>query len=325
MGILSLFKPTEASDEIVKAGFEIADCESNCDDCHAKFPLSVKFADDDGKALWKSTKPYGLHLVVSTGKTDWTHNAVEDAESVEGKLDSFLESYSYPDGKIKVSVSSLSSTSSNVDVLILPFFVWVRNVTKDNVQQILKDLLPKLVEERDNVKKEDAKNGVKVNQTTDSQPDHGDVLAGLTSFSKLSVNLPFVSSDFLKDGSNVEVSVDDSFAYVFLCSHATRDKRCGITAPIMKKEFELNLRDFDLYRDASDKSPGGVQIAFINHVGGHKFAANLIMYMKQLGKNIWLARCNPSNVKPIIENSILHGKVWPEKVRIVQQFKSVDW
>jgi hypothetical protein len=43
------------------------------------------------------------------------------------------------------------------------------------------------------------------------------------------------------------------------------------------------------------------------------------------GKNIWLARCSPSNVKPIVEQTILEGKVWPEQVRIVQKFKGIEW
>lgn len=335
MGILSFFK-TSASTEIVKAGFELADCDANCDDCHSKFPLNVKFQDDDGAALWKSTKPYGLHLVVSTGRTDWTHDALEDKSSVEGVLDKFLGSYKFPDGAIKVSVSSRPSTSDDEkyrDVLILPFFVWVKNVTTDNVVDVLEKLLPVLVAEREKERveqKEEAAEDSSVpngdgNGTVKVNQDSSEVLASLSTFSKLSLDLPFVSGDFLKDDSKVDVSVDNAFAYVFLCSHTTRDKRCGITAPIMKKEFELHLRDHDLYRDASDTRPGGVKIDFINHVGGHKFAANLLMYVKQLGKNIWLARCKPNNVKPIIEESLLLGKVWPEKVRIVQQFKGIDW
>jgi hypothetical protein len=351
MGLGSFFRSSSASD-ITRAGFELANCDVDCDDCHTNFPRSVKFQDDDGKQLWKSTKPYGLHLVISTGKVDWQHNALDNKFSLEALVDKFLNSYSFPDGEIKVSVSSIAPSSTHDDqddeddhdhkslygdILILPFFVWVRKATKDNIADVLTKLLPLLVKERELhpttgndhqilINANSTTNGISNNKPlVNVNQDSSDVLASLSTFSKLSINLSFVSSDFLEDGSNVDVSVDNSYAYVFLCSHTTRDKRCGITAPIMKKEFEFHLRDFDLYRDASDSRPNGVKIAFINHVGGHKFAANVLMYTKKLGKNIWLARCTPNNVKPIIEQSLLLGKVWPQKVRIVQQFKGIEW
>lgn len=65
---------------------------------------------------------------------------------------------------------------------------------------------------------------------------------------------------------------------ILLCSHKTRDLRCGISAPLLAKEFERHLRPLGLYRDLHDTRPGGVGIYFINHVGGHKFAANVIVY-----------------------------------------------
>ncbi|GMF06184.1 unnamed protein product [[Candida] boidinii] len=114
-------------------------------------------------------------------------------------------------------------------------------------------------------------------------------------------------------------------AYVMLCSHKTRDKRCGITAPIMKKEFDLHLRELDLYRDISDNRPKGVNVIFINHVGGHKFSANVLINLRS-GEDIWYAKCSPLNVKPIIDETILnHGKVFPEYVRIVQKYNPINW
>jgi hypothetical protein len=40
------------------------------------------------------------------------------------------------------------------------------------------------------------------------------------------------------------------------------------------------LRPLGLLRDLHDERPGGVGIYFINHVGGHKFAANVIIYRR---------------------------------------------
>lgn len=67
---------------------------------------------------------------------------------------------------------------------------------------------------------------------------------------------------------------------ILLCSHKTRDARCGQSAPLLRREFERHLRPLGLYRDLHDERPGGCGIYFINHVGGHKFAANVLIYRR---------------------------------------------
>lgn len=100
---------------------------------------------------------------------------------------------------------------------------------------------------------------------------------------------------------------------VLLCSHKRRDARCGITAPLIKKELERHLRPLDLYRDAYDERPGGVGIFFVSHVGGHKFAANVMIYRKKEQQMIWLARVRPEHCEGIVKYTLLQGKlVHPE-------------
>ena len=96
---------------------------------------------------------------------------------------------------------------------------------------------------------------------------------------------------------------------VLLCSHRRRDARCGITAPLMKKELERHLRRRGLYRDLDDERPGGAGIYFISHVGGHKFAANVLIYRKKEQQMIWLARARPEHCEGIVKYTILQGKV----------------
>ncbi|KAK5626209.1 hypothetical protein RRF57_001924 [Xylaria bambusicola] len=69
-------------------------------------------------------------------------------------------------------------------------------------------------------------------------------------------------------------------ALILLCSHKTRDARCGQSAPILRKELERHLRPLGLFRDLDDERPGGVGIYFINHVGGHKYSANMMVYRR---------------------------------------------
>lgn len=96
---------------------------------------------------------------------------------------------------------------------------------------------------------------------------------------------------------------------VLLCSHKRRDARCGISAPLIRKELERHLRPAGLYRDANDERPGGVGIYFVSHVGGHKFSANVLVYRRVEGQLIWLARVRPEHCEGIVKYTILQGKV----------------
>src|SRR5437773_8992241 len=43
---------------------------------------------------------------------------------------------------------------------------------------------------------------------------------------------------------------------ILLCSHKTRDARCGQSAPLLRRELERQLRPLGLYRDLDDERPG---------------------------------------------------------------------
>lgn len=112
--------------------------------------------------------------------------------------------------------------------------------------------------------------------------------------------------------------------FVLLCSHGKRDKRCGITAPLMKKALNIELREAGLYRDYDDDTPDGVRVVFINHVGGHKFAANALIYQND-GMALMLARLRPEYAKTLVEKTILKGIVDPAFVRSCNKVKAYSW
>lgn len=136
---------------------------------------------------------------------------------------------------------------------------------------------------------------------------------------------------------------------ILLCSQKTRDARCGQSAPLLRRELERHLRPLGLYRDLHDERPGGVGIYFISHVGGHKFAANVMVYRRakagkaasrngfsgrglevengdkrsgsrrdgkeveerdmEAAQCIWLARVRPEDCENIVRYTVLQGKV----------------
>jgi hypothetical protein len=134
------------------------------------------------------------------------------------------------------------SQDGTTSVILMPAFITVSNVTPSTVPSLIDDI---------------------INETTTN-------VTPLDETKPLSINpeLPF------------KVSRTPYDYLILLCSHKTRDARCGQSAPLLKRELERHLRPLGLHRDLHDDRPGGVGVFFINHVGGHKFSANVIIYRR---------------------------------------------
>lgn len=297
MGILGKIRtfassPAKTHDEIAKI-LPLADCGDDCNTCptsdtHERFPSSMKIEQDI--PLWGSAPPFGLQILVATGKSDWLHDISEEQGSIAEQLQKSVDRYSKIIGaKVKMNATAQAPNDEHEEgstskVLLLPYFVSVENTTVDTVQD---DLL-KLIEAYNNN----------------------------SSAAQLVNELQL---------SSAQVKLSNNLGYIILCSHKTRDKRCGITAPILKRTFETELRHHDLYRDPiGDDRPGGVQVILTSHLGGHKFNANVIIYLKT-GQVIWMARVNPSHVEAIVKYTILQGKVFPDMLRQAFKTKGVSW
>lgn len=288
--IKSFFSRRNIDEEISKV-VPLSDCSHDCASCSTTFPSSVKVENGD---IYNSAEPTACHFIVPTGQSDWAHDATSTPGSVENNIVRWIEKSSaglFDNGSVKCATSSLpvdlmdpkAHARERGDVLILPFFVWLRKVDAANVSGVLTELIPELIEAREN-----------------------------------STEPPSQVQGYTVDKST-------SRAYVFLCSHRTRDKRCGVTAPLMKREMDYRLRETGHYRDVGDETPDGVHVTYVNHVGGHKFAANVIIYLKS-GEIIWLAKCTPANAQPIIDETVLGGgKVWSDLVRVVQKERAIQW
>jgi hypothetical protein len=126
---------------------------------------------------------------------------------------------------------------------------------------------------------------------------------------------------------------------VLICGHGGRDMRCGITGPILKDEFEkcLPMNNMEILRGPVETAQAGERMALpisrpeepartarvglISHIGGHKFAGNVILYIPPYlkavdgtahalaGCGIWYGRVEPKHVEGIIQETVLRGKV----------------
>ncbi|RPB25793.1 hypothetical protein L211DRAFT_56788 [Terfezia boudieri ATCC MYA-4762] len=123
-------------------------------------------------------------------------------------------------------------------VLILPSFIVVTNVTPEDTLELVRR---------------------NRNPAPPSPPDSGSEIAyeppveeaDLTISESLALRFPVASLDHLpSQHTQVPVSINDKLSshscrhshIVLLCSHKRRDSRCGISAPILAREFERHLR-----------------------------------------------------------------------------------
>lgn len=132
--------------------------------------------------------------------------------------------------------------------------------------------------------------------------------------------------------SNVR-SVDEIL--VLICGHGGRDERCGIYGPLLQAEFEEKLRQrgIAIQSNSSDTSPDTssdgsssaqttARVGQISHIGGHKFAGNVIIYIPPsmasnalAGNGIWYGRVEPKHVEGIVAKTILEGVVIKDMFR----------
>ncbi|KAI8601670.1 Sucrase/ferredoxin-like-domain-containing protein [Dissophora ornata] len=265
----------------------VSDCHACPAPCpeqdHLHYPSYLKM--DYELPLLHSMKPYTRHVVISTGQDDWAADIDEDKDSLAPYLQKAIH-----EGQQRLKAANggrdpprivLTNSSRKCElwdgpgwqVMILPDQIVVNNVTPEQCDDFFEAFLKPAVGMVDG--------------------GHHDSQLSSEKKSELAVE---------KDqGAN---------AVVMICSHKKRDKRCGVTAPILQKEFMRILRSKDLYGDCE----GDVEIWLVSHIGGHKFAGNVIVH-KSEGMAIWYGRVEPCHAQAIVEATIERGEVIKELFR----------
>ena len=99
---------------------------------------------------------------------------------------------------------------------------------------------------------------------------------------------------------------------ILICGHGGRDSRCGILGPIMHSSFTRELARRGIH----------AEVAQISHIGGHKYAGNVIIYLPPSmrdnglrGSGIWYGRMGPENVEGVVQETVVRGRVVRELLR----------
>ncbi|KAL3643979.1 hypothetical protein CASFOL_011911 [Castilleja foliolosa] len=93
-------------------------------------------------------------------------------------------------------------------------------------------------------------------------------------------------------------------SYVFVCAHNNRDRRCGVCGPILIEKFKEEIGSKDLNNQ--------IFVAACSHVGGHKYAGNVITFSTNPDGKIagnWYGYVTPSDVPELLEKQIGKGDV----------------
>ncbi|KAL6521788.1 hypothetical protein OROGR_018357 [Orobanche gracilis] len=93
-------------------------------------------------------------------------------------------------------------------------------------------------------------------------------------------------------------------SYVFVCAHNLRDRRCGVCRPILIEKFEKEIGSKNLKNQ--------VFVTACSHIGGHKYAGNVIIFSADSDGKIlgnWYGYVTPSDVLELLDKQIGEGEV----------------
>ncbi|MQM17949.1 hypothetical protein Taro_050930 [Colocasia esculenta] len=92
-------------------------------------------------------------------------------------------------------------------------------------------------------------------------------------------------------------------SYVFVCSHGSRDKRCGVCGPTLIKRFKEEIEERCLQ--------GQVTVSACSHIGGHKYAGNVIIFRPTVDgvTGHWYGYVSPDDVPLLLDQHIGKGEV----------------
>ncbi|KAM0813561.1 putative Sucraseferredoxin-like protein [Seiridium cardinale] len=303
----------------------IANCPEPTCDC-AETPAMPEGLDIDHKGKLNGLiSNYAEQVLICTGKDDWPSRIEEDnsGDNLAADLKELIGRggvYSDPFHNVSVLNSSFPSSISKrpevqtASAYLLPSFKYVPflpRVSFDSVQALVRGyLLPE--------KLHSAHDGL--------SPIHKDRLIRKPAYQTLLYGV--------RDVQDV---------LVLICGHGGRDQRCGLMGPVLQKEFETKLPkagyevmtgplvdesvSAPALSGATGDAPSTARVGLISHIGGHKFAGNVIIYVPPTlntkdirphplaGHGIWYGRVEPKHVEGLIEETLVKGNIVTDHFR----------
>ncbi|BFG33560.1 hypothetical protein CerSpe_198340 [Prunus speciosa] len=115
----------------------------------------------------------------------------------------------------------------------------------------------------------------------------------------------FVEEVLVKDGEWLPGTPETlKGSYVFVCSHGSRDRRCGVCGPPLITRFREEIELHGLQ--------GKVSVSPCSHIGEHKYAGNVIIFGPNFNRKItghWYGYVAPEDVPVLLEQHIGKGEI----------------
>ncbi|KAL9093157.1 MAG: hypothetical protein Q9159_000516 [Coniocarpon cinnabarinum] len=272
------------------------ECLHDCETCTVHYPR--RFQIEETHQIYGNIDKWTRHLIVATGKHDWRKHVEDEKGSVMEAVGWWKDEHGSKGDRLMLSASNIPlpdapdakhiSTEESVAeqqehgtvCLLLPSFTLLSGVTPDNVTKLLSSSWFRASAKTTDALRPSDVNDRKTSVATPSPRSRSTSTPISPNAQHASPSAPSPSTPPTSPGlpGGITATPYPHDYLILLCSQKTRDARCGQSAPLLKREFERQLRPLGLYRDLDDDRPGGVGIVFVSHVGGHKYSANCLIY-----------------------------------------------
>ncbi|KAI0053025.1 hypothetical protein FA95DRAFT_1482489 [Auriscalpium vulgare] len=332
----------DASSALEAAGVPVSfadcrNCPNPCDQAsHEDYPNKIVSMIDTKSDMLGSVKPYRRQVVISTGKSDWERSVT----SVKDTLAAFITTV---EGSAPTPGTSLPGTpqSGFKDDFEAP---------RPGVVGIFRDSetskLSILNGSHDTLCTDHACETVLVFPDYKIVTEVPRSVGGAQALWDNSVNPTVPRMGSLSEGTSVKSWIIPYSCVILICSHRRRDVRCAVVAPKLEHAFSdcLCREGWDVHTqldaptgppleefndseesksaemdrrlqelDSEDLSKRAL-ILKTSHIGGHRYAGNVIIYMPQ-GAGVWYGRVSTHEVEPIVKTTILGGMILPPLLR----------
>ncbi|KAI0677141.1 Sucrase/ferredoxin-like-domain-containing protein [Trametes maxima] len=311
-------------------------CADPCDEGHDEYP---KFDVDRETEMLGSVKPYARQIVISSGKSDW----VREVTDAKGSLAAYVHDLSSSGRLPKDQDPSKKDKhkGEHEDAHVAGIFDGA-NLIKNKRVTILNGSHRTIA---DDTHKETVL--VFPDYTVVGEVDCSQ--AGAEQLWDHSVS-PYVDLHAVPQAStSVRSWIIPYSCVILLCSHKRRDNRCAIAAPKLEHALTLALEreGWEVHTQLDDPSSHGpaledlkgspdekraailaqlkgvdaehadhkrALILYCSHIGGHKYAGNVIINTPR-GASVWYGRVTPHEVDAIVKETIIGGRILPPLLR----------
>ncbi|KAJ3226680.1 hypothetical protein HK099_004424 [Clydaea vesicula] len=304
---------TDSEVEVIDLPQECIECHKQCD--HLQLPETMQKKIDNDTVLSTTLLPYSRHILVSTARNSCTvwpshtskiheNSIIRKIEAEISKIESTYrtvltmidrnpndDSWGFLSEETKKPEQQFLDDLNETEIFVLPDMIRT-SVTKDNCSEVLNEIYkikPSVGSYNLNVKNNDD-----IEKITEAMG-----------------NVELIKNCDAKYGTKFK-------SIILICAHLKRDKRCAVAYDILLQEFEKELKRKNLEKD--------VLVYGCSHIGGHKFAGNVIIYPQ----GDWYGRVKTCHINILIEEAILNQKIvkdlWRGRVGIENEPKPcITW